>query len=72
MTTIIPKPSKSKKSSSKESRLYMDEFDQQEAVIVTSKIIKLEPGRGRIVVDVCNEMHNIQFMDILKVETPSN
>ncbi|MFI8707605.1 YolD-like family protein [Bacillus sp. NPDC077411] len=95
MSTAIPKPTKTKKSSSKELRPYMDESDQQAAAeliqfakqdytelvftvyrknrepeIIKGKISKLEPQLGRIVVSTLKEVHKIQFMDILKVETP--
>ncbi|MBJ8093173.1 YolD-like family protein [Bacillus cereus] len=44
----------------------------KEPDIIKGKIIKLEPQMGRIVVSVgFNEIHKIQFMDILKVKTPS-
>ncbi|MBJ8054702.1 YolD-like family protein [Bacillus cereus] len=40
--------------------------------IIKGKIIKLEPQMNRIVLSVgLNEIHKIQFMDILKIETPS-
>ncbi|MES1051066.1 YolD-like family protein [Bacillus thuringiensis] len=97
MSKSMPKPPKKKSASKKESRPYMDEFEQQEAAeliqyakqddtelvftvyrkykepeIIKGKIIKLEQQLGRIVVSAgFNEMHKIQFMDILKVGTPS-
>ncbi|MFI8710095.1 YolD-like family protein [Bacillus sp. NPDC077411] len=97
MSTSIPKPPKKKSSSKKETRPYMDEFEQQEAAeliqmavqddtelvftvyrkykepdIIQGKISKLEPQMGRIIVSVgFNEIHKIQFMDMLKVRTPS-
>ncbi|MEB9549518.1 YolD-like family protein [Bacillus cereus] len=97
MSTAIPKPPKKKSASKKESRPYMDEFEQQEAAeliqlavqddtelvftvyrkykeadIIQGKIVKLEQQMGRIVVnDGPNAIHKIQFMDILKIETPS-
>ncbi|MEC2390209.1 hypothetical protein BK709_04670 [Bacillus thuringiensis serovar shandongiensis] len=44
----------------------------KESDIIQGKIAKLEPQMGRIVVsDGSNEIHKIQFMDILKIETPS-
>lgn len=96
MPTAIPKPPK-KKTTKKEPRPYMDEFEQQEAVeliqlavqddtelvftvyrkykepdVIQGKIIKLEQQLNRIVVsDGPNAIHKIQFMDILKIETPS-
>jgi len=97
MSTANPKPTKKKKSSSKESRPYMDEFDQQEAAeliqfavqddtelvftvyrkyrepeIIKGRIDKLEPERARILVSTFNEVRKIQFMDILKIATPSS
>ncbi|PGS80713.1 hypothetical protein COC69_08005 [Bacillus cereus] len=97
MSKANPKPTKKKKSSSKESRPYMDEFDQQEAAeliqfavqddtellftvyrkyrepeIIQGKIVKLEPEKGRMLLSTFNEVHIIQFMDILKVGTSSN
>lgn len=40
--------------------------------IIQGKIVKLEPQMNRIVVsDGPNVIHKIQFMDILKIETPS-
>ncbi|EOO66520.1 hypothetical protein IIC_05330 [Bacillus cereus VD021] len=97
MPTANPKPTKKKKSSSKESRPYMDEFEQQEAAeliqlavqddtelvftvyrkykepdIIQGKIVKLEQQMGRIVMSKGpNTIHKVQFMDILKIETPS-
>ncbi|OOR12835.1 hypothetical protein BW897_09650 [Bacillus cereus] len=97
MVNTSPKPPKKKSASKKESRPYMDEFEQQEAAeliqlavqddtellftvyrkykepdVIKGKIIKLEQQMGRIVVsDGFNEIHKIQFMDILKIETPS-
>ncbi|MBW3493265.1 YolD-like family protein [Bacillus sp. FDAARGOS_1420] len=97
MSTANAKPTKKKKSSSKESRPYMDEFDQQEAAeliqfavqddtelvftvyrkyrepeIIKGQVDKLEPERGRILVSTFNEVHKIQFMDILKIAIPSS
>ncbi|MES5847918.1 MULTISPECIES: YolD-like family protein [unclassified Bacillus cereus group] len=44
----------------------------KEPDIIQGKILKLEPQLGRIIVSVgFDEIHKIQFMDILKVETPS-
>lgn len=44
----------------------------KEPDVIKGKIIKLEQQMGRIVVsDGFNEIHKIQFMDILKIETPS-
>ncbi|HEF1898077.1 YolD-like family protein [Bacillus cereus group sp. MYBK108-2] len=44
----------------------------KEPDIIQGKIIKLEQQMGRIVVsDGPNIIHKIQFMDILKIETPS-
>ncbi|AHZ49142.1 YolD-like family protein [Bacillus thuringiensis] len=44
----------------------------KEPDIIKGKIVKLEQQMGRIVVSVgFNELHKIQFMDILKVGTPS-
>ncbi|PGZ55644.1 hypothetical protein COE56_03245 [Bacillus anthracis] len=97
MSKSIPKPIKKKSTSKKETRPYMDEFEQQEAAeliqyakqddtelvftvyrkykepdIIQGKILKLEPQLGRIIVSVgFDEVHKIQFMDILKVRTPS-
>ncbi|AQY40906.1 YolD-like family protein [Bacillus thuringiensis] len=43
-----------------------------EPTIIQGKIIKLEQQLNRIVVsDGPNAIHKIQFMDILKIETPS-
>ncbi|OUB77437.1 hypothetical protein [Bacillus thuringiensis] len=42
-----------------------------EPEIIKGKIIKLEPQMERIAVSMFNEVHKIQFMDILKIETPS-
>lgn len=43
-----------------------------EPTIIQGKIVKLEQQMGRIVVsDGPNAIHKIQFMDILKIETPS-
>ncbi|MCQ6288135.1 YolD-like family protein, partial [Bacillus cereus] len=43
-----------------------------EPTIIQGKIVKLEQQMGRIVVsEVPNAIHKIQFMDILKIETPS-
>ncbi|MEK7014713.1 YolD-like family protein [Bacillus sp. FSL R9-9410] len=39
--------------------------------IIKGKIIKLEPQMGRIVLsDGPNPIHKVQFMNILKIETP--
>ncbi|MBG9521282.1 MULTISPECIES: YolD-like family protein [Bacillus cereus group] len=44
----------------------------KEPDIIQGKIVKLEQQMGRIVVsDGPNIIHKIQFMDILKIETPS-
>ncbi|MDF9625907.1 YolD-like family protein [Bacillus cereus] len=44
----------------------------KEPDIIQGKIVKLEQQLGRIVVsDGPNIIHKIQFMDILKIETPS-
>ncbi|HDR8070593.1 TPA: YolD-like family protein [Bacillus cereus] len=44
----------------------------KEPDIVQGKIVKLEQQMGRIVVsNGPNIIHKIQFMDILKIETPS-
>ncbi|HDR7286588.1 YolD-like family protein [Bacillus paranthracis] len=44
----------------------------KEPDIIQGKIIKLEQQMGRIIVsDGPNAIHKIQFMDILKIETPS-
>lgn len=44
----------------------------KEPDIIKGKIVKLEQQMGRIVVsDGSNTIHKIQFMDILKIETPS-
>ncbi|PEW72755.1 hypothetical protein CN448_07100 [Bacillus cereus] len=44
----------------------------KEPDIVQGKIVKLEQQMGRIIVsDGPNTIHKIQFMDILKIETPS-
>lgn len=44
----------------------------KEPEFIKGKIIKLEQHLGRIVVSAgFNETHKIQFMDILKVGTPS-
>ncbi|OUB57032.1 YolD-like family protein [Bacillus thuringiensis] len=44
----------------------------KEPDIIKGKIVKLEQQMGRIVVsDGPNAIHKIQFMDILKIETPS-
>jgi len=44
----------------------------KEPDIIKGKIVKLEQQMGRIVVsDEPNAIHKIQFMDILKIETPS-
>ncbi|OPD57582.1 YolD-like family protein [Bacillus anthracis] len=43
----------------------------KEPDIIQGKIVKLEQQMGRIVVsDGPNIIHKIQFMDILKIETP--
>ena len=43
-----------------------------EPTIIQGKIVKLEQQLNRIVVsDGPNAIHKIQFMDILKIETPS-
>ncbi|MBT2577413.1 YolD-like family protein [Bacillus sp. ISL-8] len=43
-----------------------------EPAIIQGKIVKLEQQMGRIVVsDGPNTIHKVQFMDILKIETPS-
>ena len=39
---------------------------------IKGKMIKLEPQMGRIIVsDGPNTIHKVQFMDILKIETPN-
>ncbi|MEC3600066.1 YolD-like family protein, partial [Bacillus cereus] len=44
----------------------------KEPDVIQGKIIKLEQQLNRIVVsDGPNAIHKIQFMDILKIETPS-
>ncbi|EOO41661.1 hypothetical protein IIU_00400 [Bacillus cereus VD133] len=44
----------------------------KEPDIIQGKIVKLEQQMGRIVVsEDPNTIHKIQFMDILKIETPS-
>ncbi|OQR57323.1 YolD-like family protein [Bacillus sp. CDB3] len=44
----------------------------KEPDIIKGKIVKLEQQMGRIVVsDGPNMIHKVQFMDILKIETPS-
>ncbi|EJR58928.1 hypothetical protein IIO_04050 [Bacillus cereus VD115] len=44
----------------------------KEPDIIKGKIVKLEQQMGRIVVsDEPNAIHKVQFMDILKIETPS-
>ncbi|EOP81113.1 hypothetical protein IGM_05577 [Bacillus cereus HuB4-4] len=44
----------------------------KEPDIIQGKIVKLEQQMGRIVVsNGPNIIHKIQFMDILKIETPS-
>ncbi|WP_412839828.1 YolD-like family protein [Bacillus paranthracis] len=44
----------------------------KEPDVIQGKIIKLEQQLNRMVVsDGPNAMHKIQFMDILKIETPS-
>ncbi|ANS50943.1 hypothetical protein BM86_28285 [Bacillus thuringiensis] len=44
----------------------------KEPDIIQGKIVKLEQQLGRIVVnDGPNAIHKIQFMDILKIATPS-
>ena len=44
----------------------------KEPDIIQGKIVKLEQRMGRIVVsNDPNIIHKIQFMDILKIETPS-
>ncbi|MBG9580782.1 hypothetical protein ABE42_16640 [Bacillus thuringiensis] len=44
----------------------------KEPDIIKGKIVKLEQQMGRIVVsDGPNAIHKVQFMDILKIETPS-
>ncbi|HDR7393899.1 YolD-like family protein [Bacillus toyonensis] len=44
----------------------------KEPDIIKGKIVKLEQQMGRIVVsDGLNAIHKVQFMDILKIETPS-
>ena len=44
----------------------------KEPDIIQGKIVKLEQQMGRIVVsDGPNIIYKIQFMDILKIETPS-
>ncbi|BAR85781.1 YolD-like family protein [Bacillus thuringiensis] len=44
----------------------------KEPDIIQGKIVKLEQQMGRILVsDGPNAIHKIQFMDILKIETPS-
>ncbi|PGC55902.1 hypothetical protein COM24_10390 [Bacillus toyonensis] len=43
----------------------------KEPDIIKGKIVKLEQQMGRIVVsDGPNAIHKVQFMDILKIETP--
>ncbi|MGH0943335.1 YolD-like family protein [Bacillus mycoides] len=44
----------------------------KEPDIIKGKIVKLEQQMGRIVLsDGPNTIHKVQFMDILKIETPS-
>ncbi|MED2671933.1 hypothetical protein P4208_30920, partial [Bacillus thuringiensis] len=44
----------------------------KEPDIIQGKIVKLEQQMGRIVVsEDLNTIHKIQFMDILKIATPS-
>ncbi|EOO23554.1 hypothetical protein IIU_06961 [Bacillus cereus VD133] len=44
----------------------------REPEIIQGKIVKLEPKKGRMLLSTFYEVHIIQFMDILKVGTPSD